>query len=87
MNEPANFLAGSPSGCQNNRWNNPPFVRKFRNFENNYIIIYYHYLTYSALEDKNINTKTVCMDAEEFGGRHYDLHSLYGHLESIATNM
>uniref|UniRef100_A0A915KP69 Galactose mutarotase N-terminal barrel domain-containing protein n=1 Tax=Romanomermis culicivorax TaxID=13658 RepID=A0A915KP69_ROMCU len=39
------------------------------------------------LLDQNILTKTLCMDAIQYAGRHYDLHSLYGYQESLATNL
>ena len=29
--------------------------------------------------------KTICMDAEQHWGRHYDVHSLYGHSMAITT--
>ena len=32
-----------------------------------------------------LSDKTICMTAQQEKGKHYDLHSLYGHSESIAT--
>ena len=29
--------------------------------------------------------KTICMSAKHYIGTHYDLHSLYGHSESVVT--
>lgn len=29
--------------------------------------------------------KTLCMDAQQKWGRHYDVHSMYGHSESMVT--
>ncbi|XP_066934983.1 lysosomal alpha-glucosidase-like [Clytia hemisphaerica] len=32
-----------------------------------------------------LSDKTICMTAKQYTGNHYDVHSLYGHSESIAT--
>ncbi|XP_071949869.1 sucrase-isomaltase, intestinal-like [Antedon mediterranea] len=36
--------------------------------------------------DGHLYDKTICMDAKQTGGLHYDLHSLYGHAMSVATH-
>eukprot|EP00833_Pecoramyces_ruminatium_P017697 jgi/Orpsp1_1/1191729/evm.model.d7180000088088.1 len=46
---------------------------------------------YAIFNNKNINTqlnfKTIDMDATHYGGHiEYDVHNLYGHMESIITN-
>ncbi|ESO98985.1 hypothetical protein LOTGIDRAFT_114214 [Lottia gigantea] len=33
----------------------------------------------------SLNFKTICMDSQQHWGRHYDVHSLYGHSEAIQT--
>ncbi|XP_031575111.1 lysosomal alpha-glucosidase-like [Actinia tenebrosa] len=35
--------------------------------------------------DGKLNSKTVCMSAKHYGHRHYDVHSLYGYTEAVAT--
>ncbi|XP_062576597.1 sucrase-isomaltase, intestinal-like [Saccostrea cucullata] len=71
MNEPANFVPGSIRGCQRNQWNNPPYVMPILEGEKDNGSLYY---------------KTICMDATQHWGRHYDVHNLYGHSESMVTN-
>ncbi|XP_022091523.1 maltase-glucoamylase, intestinal-like [Acanthaster planci] len=65
MNEPANFVTGSVTGCTNNKWNNPPYLPKI--FGN-------------VLADKSM-----CPDACQHLGKHYDLHNLFGWSQSIQT--
>nr|XP_022286839.1 maltase-glucoamylase, intestinal-like [Crassostrea virginica] len=70
MDEPASFIPGSENGCQRNDWNNPPFVPKIKDGEKAGGSLYY---------------KTLCMDSQQQWGRHYDVHSMYGHSESMVT--
>eukprot|EP00088_Acartia_fossae_P064412 TRINITY_DN7924_c0_g1_i12.p1 TRINITY_DN7924_c0_g1~~TRINITY_DN7924_c0_g1_i12.p1 ORF type:complete len:879 (-),score=174.43 TRINITY_DN7924_c0_g1_i12:112-2748(-) len=67
MNEPANFVAGSVQGCQENKWNNPPYKPQTDGGD-------------SLLD------KTICMDAVQEPGLHYNVHSMYGWSEAQATN-
>ena len=38
-----------------------------------------------AQESGMMYDKTICMDAPQHWGLHYDVHSLYGHSHAIAT--
>ncbi|KAK3096024.1 hypothetical protein FSP39_022064 [Pinctada imbricata] len=71
MNEPSNFVAGSVDGCDRNSWNNPPYVPPIlEGDKDNGTLVY----------------KTLCMDSRHRIGRHYEVHSLYGHMDAIATH-
>ncbi|KAK7797627.1 hypothetical protein U0070_006683, partial [Myodes glareolus] len=65
MNEVANFVDGSLSGCATNNLNYPPFTPK--------------------ILDGKLISMTLCMDAVQHWGKHYDVHSLYGYSMAIAT--
>ncbi|XP_078695135.1 sucrase-isomaltase, intestinal-like [Branchiostoma floridae x Branchiostoma belcheri] len=65
MNEPKSFMNGSNNGCENNRWNYPPYK--------------------PAIVGSIMYDLTLCMDAQQSWGKHYDVHSLYGHSMAIAT--
>jgi alpha-glucosidase (family GH31 glycosyl hydrolase) len=45
----------------------------------------WNYPPFVPLNDSLIIDKTICMDAKQYGGMHYDLHNLFGFLESKAT--
>jgi len=38
-----------------------------------------------AGEEGKLYDKTICMDAEQHWGVHYDVHNLYGHSMAITT--
>lgn len=100
MNEPSNFVQGSVTGCPNNNWNHPPFIpRKLLYLERPFLSgifwsLYFknNFFSFPCLEifegDKDNGSlyyKTLCMDGVQYWGNHYDVHSLYGHSESIVT--
>ncbi|XP_071838698.1 sucrase-isomaltase, intestinal-like [Apostichopus japonicus] len=43
------------------------------------------YMPKLLIEENLIYTKTICMDADHHGYQHYNVHSLYGHAMSMAT--
>ncbi|XP_071477569.1 maltase-glucoamylase-like, partial [Diadema antillarum] len=43
------------------------------------------YMPNVLIDEGQIFTKTLCMDAQHYGGAHYDQHSLYGHTMSEMT--
>ncbi|XP_038050832.1 sucrase-isomaltase, intestinal-like [Patiria miniata] len=71
MNEPSNFINGSFSGCEDNNINIPPYVPNI--------------LGRTAANRLGLFTRTLCMDAKQSWGKHYDVHSLYGHSMTLAT--
>lgn len=69
MNEPSNFVRGSIAEGE------------CPNNRWNYP----PYMPKILIEEGKIFTKTICMDAQHYGGMHYDYHSLYGHQMSEMT--
>ncbi|XP_067130265.1 lysosomal alpha-glucosidase-like isoform X2 [Centruroides vittatus] len=69
MNEPSSFVDGSVYGCEKNNLNYPPFTAN----------------VLGSKKDGRIFEKTICMDAEQHIGQHYDVHSLYGYYHSKVT--
>jgi len=77
MNEAANFCNGA---CDTS-YNDPPFVLGEFNARNPPFAIS-HFGSKAALKTKNLD-----MDAQYYGGLiDYDIHNIYGHMESIVTN-
>eukprot|EP01083_Nonionella_stella_P001078 3111_1 len=71
MDEPSNFVIGSISGCpENNQYENPPYYPQ-------------------SLDSSVLAQKTLCMTGTQYykGGKtmHYNIHSMYGLSEMIAT--
>ncbi|CAF0899838.1 unnamed protein product [Brachionus calyciflorus] len=46
----------------------------------------YDYPPYLPEMEHNLFSKTICPSAEQYLSNHFNLHSMYGHFESIATN-
>ncbi|ESO98986.1 hypothetical protein LOTGIDRAFT_231303 [Lottia gigantea] len=69
MNEPSSFVPGSIYGCENTTWDYPPYVPHI----------------FGAGDEGKMYDKTLCMTSEQYWGKHYDVHSLYGHSHSIQT--
>lgn len=69
MNEPASFVEGSLNGCEKNSLNYPPYPAGILGSE----------------KDGKLFEKTICMDATQNSGRHYDVHSLYGFFQARVT--
>jgi alpha-glucosidase (family GH31 glycosyl hydrolase) len=72
MNEPSSEVTGDVvQGCEENRWNRPPYKTQ----------AYGHELAFRWAKTVGVTpvcARTVCGDAVQAGGRHYDLHNLYG---------
>lgn len=98
MNEPANFVQGSVTGCPDNHWNHPPFIpRKILHLNRPFLSGFFvsllqnnYFPRWSEIfegdrDSGSLYYKTLCMDGVQHWGSHYDVHSLYGHSESIVT--
>lgn len=69
MNEPSNFKAGSLTGCGKNSLNYPPYAAGVLGSE----------------KDGSLFEKTICMDADQHAGKHYNVHNLYGYFQANVT--
>ncbi|KAM3846334.1 lysosomal alpha-glucosidase isoform 3-T3 [Vipera latastei] len=74
MNEPSNFVDGSLEGCPDNKLENPPYVPAF-------LPIYF-----AGVVGGTLKAKTLCASSRQKLSSHYNLHSLYGLTETIATH-
>ena len=100
MNEPSNFQDGSIYGCPNSSLNTPPYlpgVTLLSSFLTLFLcsplVIFlhlHHFILIPAAIRQSWNPnkileKTLCMTAKQNLSLHYNVHSLYGHTEAIAT--
>ncbi|GAB6030873.1 hypothetical protein CHUAL_007707 [Chamberlinius hualienensis] len=69
VNEPTNFDAGSTSGCERNKWNNPPYVPHIS----------------ESLGERLFAKTICMDAVQSGGKRHYDVHDLYGHYMAKTT--
>ncbi|XP_014672594.1 PREDICTED: LOW QUALITY PROTEIN: lysosomal alpha-glucosidase-like [Priapulus caudatus] len=99
VNEPTSHV-GSVTGCSNDsRWDNPPYVPGGRAGQDvNEPTSHVGSVTgcsndsrwdnppyVPGVTDDSLQARTLCPSAKQYGGRHYDLHSLYGLMEMKAT--
>ncbi|KAJ8029434.1 Sucrase-isomaltase, intestinal [Holothuria leucospilota] len=70
MNEPANFVQGSVTGCSNNKWDYPPYHPKIWG-----AVMADKTLCMNAKQNLDENSETI----------HYNMHSLYGWSQSEPT--
>ena len=96
MNEVSNDLDGSVNGCPNSSLENPPYKPGSRSFVCTvcvfvlcmcvcmYICMCYYWLCI-ALDGDHLQTRTLCMTAENTISTQYNVHSLYGYSEARST--
>lgn len=80
MNEVANFIKGQylpdgKEGCFENELNYPPYCPNVLGRDEE-----------GRAKKNRLYDKTICMDAKQHWGTHYDVHSLYGHSMSMIAN-
>jgi alpha-glucosidase (family GH31 glycosyl hydrolase) len=77
MNEPHNLQ--SPDQCENNKWNNPPFVPRGA--------VSGTWWSEDEQHEPMLSEQTICLDTVQSANnlKHYDVHNLYGYSESVAT--
>ncbi|KAJ8029433.1 Sucrase-isomaltase, intestinal [Holothuria leucospilota] len=70
MNEPANFVHGSVTGCTNNKWDYPPYHPKIWG---------------ATMADKTVCMNAIQNWDETTETTHYNMHNLYGWSQSEPT--
>ncbi len=97
MNEPSNFISGSTFGCPDSSLDKPPyvpgqvdkvcgggFVQRSQFAVKNMALKML--LSLTDVAGGRLMEKTLCASAQQHLSSHYNLHSMYGHFEAIATN-
>ena len=98
MNEPSNFVPGSTSvpPCPTSQLNTPPFLPSMITVSwcidiivvvvvIVVVIVVVVASIRQSLDPSPLTDKTLCMTAQQYYSSHYNVHSLYGHTEAIAT--
>ncbi|NXN16898.1 LYAG glucosidase, partial [Indicator maculatus] len=93
MNEPSNFVDGSQDGCPNNNLEQPLYVpgmgspRKSPGHApgpTKWALS--HHLSHAGVFGGRLQAGTICASSQQYLSSHYNLHSLYGLTEAIATH-
>lgn len=93
MNEPSNFVDGSQDGCPNNILEQPLYVPGMgspRRSPGHAPVptkwALSHYLSHAGVFGGRLQAGTICASSQQYLSSHYNLHSLYGLTEAIATH-
>ncbi|NXG52181.1 LYAG glucosidase, partial [Psilopogon haemacephalus] len=93
MNEPSNFVDGSQDGCPNNNLEQPLYVPGMgspRRSPGHAPVptkrALSHHLSPAGVFGGRLQAGTICASSQQYLSSHYNLHSLYGLTEAIATH-
>ncbi|NXP79159.1 LYAG glucosidase, partial [Ramphastos sulfuratus] len=93
MNEPSNFVDGSQDGCPNNNLEQPLYVPGMgcpgSSPGHTPVLTKWalsHHLSRAGVFGGRLQAGTICASGQQYLSSHYNLHSLYGLTQAIATH-